>query len=116
MVYVLMFLLGSAILALTFTLTAFGLGLFWEAVRPSGPGDFQAFYLKFLIIASIDVLLAMVHFPKFIAFVVTCLAYQKLFSAGLVQALVIGSVGGSIGLLLFKGIFMILAGLGMKLS
>ncbi len=92
------------------------LGLFWKAFSTSGPGGFRIMYLKFLIISAAYLVLAVLGIGGLVGLGLMTLAYKFVFSAGWVQALVIGILGGFVGWLLFILVVAGLIQIGMPLA
>ena len=114
--YVILFAIGVPLFALVFSGVVLLLGLVWERFRTSGPGGFGMLYLKFLIIAAVYMVLAVVGIGGLLGLMIMALAYKYVFGAGWVEALIIGIVGGIIGWVAFIGIVAALVDMGLKLG
>ncbi len=69
----------------------------------SGPDDwsFGSFYLRYLIVAGVYTFVSLPLGNGFLGIAALAVAYKYVFDAGWTQALVMGTVGGIIALVLF---------------
>ncbi len=63
--------------------------------------EFFDFYLRYLIIAAVYTFVAIPLGSPFLGIIPLAIAYKFVFDAGWVQAIVIGTIGGFIALVLF---------------
>jgi len=97
MQYLLIYMAFIPVFAFAYTFVAYVLGLVMPSFRPEN-GSFGAFYKGFLLIAAINLLLALIGVRGLIAFVVMVIAYRYVFDAAWWHALVIGILGSIVGM------------------
>jgi hypothetical protein len=93
----------AAFAALVFSVLTLLLGKISASFEVSGPEgwSFGAFYVRYLIIAGVYTFVAIPMGNGFLGIAALAVAYKYVFDAGWVQAVVIGTVGGIISLVLF---------------
>ena len=107
----------TAFAALVFAGLTLLLGLMFESFEVSGPDNwgFFAFYKRYLIIAAVFTCVTIPVGPGILGIGALALAYKFVFDAGWVQAIVMGTVGGVIALVLFLILLtVVLAPLGLN--
>ena len=100
----LLFIVGivfSAFAAIVFVVLTFVLGKFFDAFDVSGDGTFLEFYLRYLVIALVYTFVTLPLGNGLIGIAAMAVAYKYVFYAGWTQALVMGTIGGIIALVLF---------------
>lgn len=105
----------TAFAALVFSLLTLLLGLFWDDFEVTGPEGwtlqtFGEFYVRYLIIAAVFTFVSLPLGNGLLGIGAMAVAYKYVFSAGWLQALVIGGVGGLIACVLFAMILSFVAG------
>ena len=116
MAYVILFVVATPLFALVFSGLTLFLGLFWQRFETTGHGGFAQLYKQFLIVAAIYVALSMLGIVGLLGLLVMAAAYKTVFGAGIVEALVIGVVGGLIGWVLFVALLMGVVAVGLQLG
>ena len=93
----------TAFAALVFSVLTLILGKFFDSFDVSGPEGwrFSEFYLRYLIVAAVYTFVSLPLGNGLLGIAALAVAYKFVFSAGWVQAIVIGLVGGTIALVLF---------------
>jgi hypothetical protein len=95
------FLVAVPVFAFAFSLVTWVLSRFFDSFSIEGRGGIFRFYGQFLIIAALYVAVVLLGVPLWIGFVIMFLGYRFIFGAGWLQAVVIGFLGGTLGMLLF---------------
>jgi hypothetical protein len=101
----------TAFAALVFSLLTIALDkMNFESFSISGPEgwSFKDFYVRYLIIAAVYTFVALPLGTPFLGIPALAVAYKFVFDAGWLQAAVIGFVGGTIALILFILLWVIL--------
>ncbi len=95
--------LFAAFAALVFALLTLGLGTAFESFEVSGPddGSFFDFYKRYLIVSAVFTFVSLPLGNGLIGLAALAMAYKFVFDAGWVQALVMGTIGGVIAIVLF---------------
>ena len=93
----------TAFAALVFAVLTLLLGKVSGSFEVSGPDDWEFFdfYKRYLIIAAVYTFVSLPLGNGLLGIAALAVAYKYVFDAGWVQAIVIGTVGGVIALLLF---------------
>ncbi len=95
--------LFTAFAAFVFAALTLGLGKMFQSFEVSGPDDwsFVDFYKRYLIVAAVYTFVSIPLNNGVIGIAALAVAYKYVFDAGWVQALVMGTVGGIIAIVLF---------------
>jgi hypothetical protein len=93
----------AAFTALVFAVLTLLLGKLISSFEVSGPDDwsFFDFYKRYLIVAAVYVFVSLPLGNGLLGIAALAVAYKFVFDAGWVQAIVMGTVGGVIALVLF---------------
>ena len=106
----------TAFTALVFAVLTLILGKMFESFEVSGPEGwgFFEFYKRYLIVAAVYTFVSLPLGNGLLGIAALAVAYEYVFDAGWVQALVIGIFGGTIALILFALLLaVVLAPLGL---
>ena len=106
----------TAFAALVFAGLTLLLGLMFKSFEVSGPDNwgFFEFYKRYLIIAAVFTFVT-IPLGRILGIAALAVAYKFVFDAGWVQAIVMGTVGGVIALVLFLILLaIVLAPLGLN--
>jgi hypothetical protein len=119
MTIVVLVLLGvafAAFAALVFAVLTLLLGKMFASFELSAPDDwsFLDFYMRYLIVAAVYTFVSLPLGNGLLGIAALAVAYKFVFDAGWVQAVIMGTVGGVIALILFVLLLVgVLAPLGL---